>query len=981
MAGPHTHASWSNSAIAKHLCLLALILGTCLSVLGNTAHGQARAEIGATVRLPSSHMDEHWLDSVVDGEDAGISVLMIRDMQGLRYVRIRDLDLLNLPVPDAPRYRYRGEIFVPVTAFARHAFRPDLDRRILTIASDAAEPASSSTADPDIVAEHWLQVVVRNVRKWLSALVLEDSRGNWYVRHKDLLTLGMAPSTRPPVRYRGERFHAFETLAPRVLIADPGWQLLHIDPPLTPRTPGDVDALEAGWVEVRVNEMEDRRVVLALEAPDNRVYLGEDVIGHYRLRPGEGDPVRQHGEVFYPVAGLRSVRAAIDRRKQALALYAPAESFLDTTSRAKYGRLVDPDLDTGGGFVNYSLFGSSGERSERVDGQFELGAFAGRGLFTTTQLQRGLTGDMSESVRMESSLRLDWPQSMKTLRLGDTIDFPGAWGRAVRFGGIRWGTNFATQPGFITFPMPAVRGETEVPATVDVFVNNARRSSHEVPPGAFSIREVPVVTGSGDMRVVVRDVFGREQVITTPFYANNRLLRDGLHEYSYELGKVREDFGLASNQYGRAFFAGTHRYGLTDHLTGELRAEVLADQATLGLAGDLLLPALGEFHLAFAASQDTTVGQYGQLAEVGFRRQTRRLSFGADVRATTAGFVQLGQRPGELPDALRTRAFAGLGMGGIGSLAVSHIHRQRRGRQDAEFATFQYSVSLGGIGHVVLSMLQPLSDDLERSANLMLSIPLAGRGAMQVGGSQRSEGTTGRVQVQRNLPSGPGFGYRASTETGAVPRRELGVALRGDAGSLGLQTAETDGRREHRASLDGGIAFMDWRPRLSRRIDDGFALVEVPGQAGVDVYRDNRPVATTDDSGFALVPNLRPYQDNPIRIGDAGLPMDIAVGSLQAQTIPGFRRGVRVRFDVERSHWVGFSIDTGAAGPVPAGTRLQDEATGRSFPVGFDGKAHVEGKPGLHTYQVRWDDHQCEIVVAIPETTEVMPNLGSKTCR
>jgi outer membrane usher protein len=174
---------------------------------------------------------------------------------------------------------------------------------------------------------------------------------------------------------------------------------------------------------------------------------------------------------------------------------------------------------------------------------------------------------------------------------------------------------------------------------------------------------------------------------------------------------------------------------------------------------------------------------------------------------------------------------------------------------------------------------------------------------------------------------------------------------------------------------------MDWRPRLSWHLDQGEAVVDPPGQAGVDVYRDNRPVATTDESGTALVPNLRPYQDNPIRIGDADLPMDIAVGSLKVETSPGLGRGVRVRFGVERSHWVGFSIDAGPAGPVPAGTRLQEEATGRSFPVGFDGKAHVEGRPGLHIYQASWEDHQCEIVVAIPETAEVMPDLGSKTCR
>jgi len=31
----------------------------------------------------------------------------------------------------------------------------------------------------------------------------------------------------------------------------------------------------------------------------------------------------------------------------------------------------------------------------------------------------------------------------QTLRLGDGITRPGAWGQTVRFGGLQWGTNFA----------------------------------------------------------------------------------------------------------------------------------------------------------------------------------------------------------------------------------------------------------------------------------------------------------------------------------------------------------------------------------------------------------------------------------------------------------------------------------------------------------------------------------------------------------
>ena len=83
------------------------------------------------------------------------------------------------------------------------------------------------------------------------------------------------------------------------------------------------------------------------------------------------------------------------------------------------------------------------------------------------------------------------PERLATLRVGDGISAPGAWGRAVRFGGVQFGTNFATQPTLVTTPLLAARGEAVVPSTVDVFINGQRVASEAVPPGPFAIENLP----------------------------------------------------------------------------------------------------------------------------------------------------------------------------------------------------------------------------------------------------------------------------------------------------------------------------------------------------------------------------------------------------------------------------------------------------------------------------------------------------------
>ena len=89
-----------------------------------------------------------------------------------------------------------------------------------------------------------------------------------------------------------------------------------------------------------------------------------------------------------------------------------------------------------------------------------------------------------------------------------------------------------------------------MPSTVDVFVNGAPVASESVPPGPFSIDHLPVLTGAGQLQVVVTDALGRQQVLTQPYYSGTALLRPDLAEYSFELGSIREDYGHRSFAYG-----------------------------------------------------------------------------------------------------------------------------------------------------------------------------------------------------------------------------------------------------------------------------------------------------------------------------------------------------------------------------------------------------------------------------------------------
>jgi outer membrane usher protein len=168
------------------------------------------------------------------------------------------------------------------------------------------------------------------------------------------------------------------------------------------------------------------------------------------------------------------------------------------------------------------------------------------------------------------------------LRFGDAISGASSWGGVVRFGGVQWATDFSLQPGFMTSPRPGISGESSLPSTVELYVDNLLRMRREVPSGPFTIQDLPVINGQGDAQLVVRDILGREQVITKPFFTSSRLLKQGLQSYSYELGFVRRNFGIDSNNYGRLMAVGTHRLGSLKSLPARFMVSCLVISSLWG---------------------------------------------------------------------------------------------------------------------------------------------------------------------------------------------------------------------------------------------------------------------------------------------------------------------------------------------------------------------------------------------------------------
>ena len=751
---------------------------------------------------------------------------------------------------------------------------------------------------------------------------------------------------------------------------------------LTPSVSLAVDtALAADEVLLDVFINQQRKDTVVLLRSDGRLFAGAEDLRRWRVRLPETDPITLYGDDFYALDALAGLTYRLDEVTQTLAMQVPAGLFDATRLMGKETRFSAPTPASLGGFLNYDVTANHAQGLTDTNGVLELGGFGSLGTAEARILALDLGGQAS-AIRLDTTWTRDQPMQLASLRFGDAISGTSSWGGAVRFGGVQWATNFSVQPGFVTFPLPGISGEAALPSTVDLYVDSALRMTRKVPSGPFSIENLPVPSGRGDARLVMRDILGREQIITQPFDTNSQLLKQGLHDYSYEVGFVRRNFGIDSNNYGRILAVGTHRLGLTEQFTGEVHGEFLGNQQTVGLGGVLMLPAVGVLSGSVAASHSDK--GVGGLLGLGFRRQSRSFSFGVNTQIASQRFVKLGIQPEELAPRQISQAFVSLATTDYGAFSARYTQQAFHDQEDKTIVSGSYAREIGSLGNLSMSVMRFLSGGAEAVFSLNFSIRLGNRTNANISTSAKPGREQAQLQLGRSVPSGSGVGYRLIAGAGDSDVRTAELNIKSQVGSYTLGASQASDQTAFRGSANGGVAFLGGNTFLSRSITDSFAVVQVPGYSGVGVYVDNQLVARTDANGSALLPMLRPYQKNTVRIEQADLPFDAKIDAVQLDAVPYLRSGLLLKFPVKRSHGALLTIVLENGEPLPAGAQVQiigdNVEQNEVFPTGLRGEVYLTGLAASNQLRVTLLEQSCEFMLPFPESTDPLPHLGTYIC-
>ena len=749
---------------------------------------------------------------------------------------------------------------------------------------------------------------------------------------------------------------------------------------------------ERAILQVSVNGIERGEVVVVLRSPDVLVRVVDleqaGLIGFGGRRETIGR------DVYVSLISLApAVTYELDERALALRLTA-APSNLTTTIQdflqsrppgVVYSHDPSAFLNTSMTGIDFDRFTWTGEGGLSIRNTLLYGtAFRdARGVFS-----RGLT-----------SFTVDDRERLVRWLVGDRFDSTGPLGGSANLGGFSVSREFGLDPYFVRFPTVGLSGAVLTRSVAEVYVNGQLLRREFLPPGPFELRNLPAPVGSGIAEVILRDAFGRQQVISSPFYFTSSLLRAGVQEWSYDLGFRREQQSTGLGEYGPWAALGRHRVGVTDDLTVGARLEGGADLVSGGPIATLRLP-VGVVELTVAGSRsDTEDGWAGSLA---YNYASRLFSVGWALRTFSEHYVTTSLKAPEDRPRLEATALVGFPITARSTVTLQYTHTDFRDAGPQERVSASVSARLTGRASLFVTASHTRQPQQKPDTSVFTGLTyFLGDSTTATASHEvsRHQNTTA-VEAQRSLPLGTGLGYRVRAVRAEqdLPQEEgrsggstvdyQGLADLQYQSQYGFYEASYErinGRNSSMLTAAAGLVAIGGGVHLSRPVQDGYALVNVPGVAGVRASLNNQEVGRTDSRGRLLVPNLLPYYGNRLGISDQDIPIDYSIAVTDRLVAPPVKGGSVVTFPARRVQaFVGaVVVETGGRTVTPAYGQLTVTAEGQTYesPIGRDGEFYLENLPrGRHAAVVDHKDALCRFTLETPVSAASLVDIGTVRC-
>ena len=444
------------------------------------------------------------------------------------------------------------------------------------------------------------------------------------------------------------------------------------------------------------------------------------------------------------------------------------------------------------------------------------------------------------------------------------------------------------------------------PSTIETIVNGQTVQQTRLNPGTYDIGDFPFAQGSNDVRLIIRDDTGREEVVSFSLNFDRTLLAAGLTEFGLYAG-VEAPFSLNGRRYSdRPVFSGFYRRGLTDELTAGGNFQ-LTNKGGVGGAEIVWAAPLGTLAFNLAASKNEGIGS-GYAANVGY--EFTQLGSNNNSRSLTATFQTISRKfatPGAIvannPFAYEFGATFSQSLGAKHYVSADAFYSVGRGANPNQ-SSFRATHGWRPNQRLLLTTEASYEDRQQRSG-FGLRFSLTYRFDRKSSATADFDTRRERARIGYQRSSGTGVGSyngsvnidRVEDSVGANANFSM-IANRAEVGASHLTSFSNSGRIiDQRTSLRSAfsLAFADGTVALSRPIYDSFAIVKKHESLGkAAIYLDprrNEYIARSGAFGGAVMPELNAHTPRLLSydVPEAQAGYDLGAGILQFQ--PPYRSG------------------------------------------------------------------------------------------
>lgn len=755
------------------------------------------------------------------------------------------------------------------------------------------------------------------------------------------------------------------------------------------------------YLLIKINDQVTQTLVnVKYNKQDNAFFIRSDDLKNLRIKLNEL-PV---DNPWVNVTKLPGIKVVYIPDGQVLNLYVPQaklsayEISLNNSPEANNKLLKTNALTSA--IVNYSLYNALYNSDDYISAGVEGLINTGAGNFYTSGVYNNKPYYGTEgTVRLNSYWQYIDPEKVRSYTFGDFTTNTVNWGTSVRVAGFQWASAYSQRSDIVTTALPQFSGSSAVPSSLDLYVDQQKIYSGNIPSGPFDIKMLPFVSGN-NVTILTKDANGQQVSSTHSYYYSPDLLSRGINTFSIDAGFPRFNYSSESSDYDNkvVFVSASSKYGLTDGTTLTLNGQGATNGLTNGGVG-IAQSLFGQGVLSMGVAGSNFKSSDGVLVQSSLAgRITNCITFNSSYQKSSHNYNDLGKVSDFIykkkyqrntDDALTYTSQAS---------EITRAGFNFAPDQGWSFGTYYNRLVYPGSRYNLVSLNADtgIIPNLNISANIYKDLSRNDTGGYIIltyqfrskynisSSMSRDNGRTGYTQQIDSIPDSGinaySWGASITNYSDSIINSQVYGNYRGRYGTYNASVQKFGSSTGTTLSASGALVFADRGIYPTNEIGQSFALVKNAGP-GTHILNGGVDLGAADSSGHFLITDMTPYTENHIFLDTTNLPIDWQTQNTEKIAVSGYRQGSLVNFNGEKVISATVLLVDRDHHPLPPGYKVILNNSTESM-TGYGGEVYLEQLKPNNTLTVNLlDKGACVTHFSYGSENSSTVKMGPYTCQ